>query len=156
VLGQLVPLVEHIARGVTVVALAGGTGTLVVGGAIRWVSFLRGTVTGPLCDLVREPDPLRGAASDVVKDSFDRVSPDPGCTSRLGFLHLVRTDMGRVLGLVVSEDRPLIVFVDDLDRCSSSTVAQVIRDSLAAGREPAGRHGLRSPTGQVGGLRPSR
>jgi hypothetical protein len=57
---------------------------------------------------------------------FNNLSPDPSYTTQLGFLHLVQTDMRRVLDLVVSDDRPLIVFVDDLDRCSSRTVAQVI------------------------------
>ncbi|MFC7643536.1 P-loop NTPase fold protein [Streptosporangium lutulentum] len=34
--------------------------------------------------------------------------------------------MRQVLDLVATEERPLVVFVDDLDRCSPGTVAQVI------------------------------
>lgn len=51
---------------------------------------------------------------------------DPGYEGHLGFLHLVHEDLERVLNLVASRDRPLVVFVDDLDRCSYTTVAQVI------------------------------
>ncbi|WP_445150481.1 KAP family P-loop NTPase fold protein [Baekduia sp. Peel2402] len=51
---------------------------------------------------------------------------DPGYDGRLGFLHLVHEDLKRILDLVATPERPLVVFVDDLDRCSYSTVAQVI------------------------------
>jgi hypothetical protein len=48
------------------------------------------------------------------------------CEGRLGFLYLVQTDMHRVLDLVATDERPVVVFVDDLDRCSPGAVAQVI------------------------------
>lgn len=51
---------------------------------------------------------------------------DPGYEGRLGFLHFVHEDLERVLRLVASPERPLVVFVDDLDRCSYTTVANVI------------------------------
>jgi Cdc6-like AAA superfamily ATPase len=51
---------------------------------------------------------------------------DPSYESRLGYLDLVHSDVRNVLRLVASEDRPLTVFVDDLDRCSPGTVSTVI------------------------------
>ena len=38
----------------------------------------------------------------------------------------MQADLRDVLDLVASPDRPIVVFVDDLDRCSPSTVVQVI------------------------------
>jgi hypothetical protein len=72
---------------------------------------------------------LRGIGDDLGvggPETVDPVVPEPGYAQRLGFLHLVQTDMRRVLDLVATERRPLVVFVDDLDRCSPGTVAQVI------------------------------
>lgn len=63
---------------------------------------------------------------EEVARSDPGLVTDPGYEGKLGFLHLVQTDMARVLDLVASETRPLVVFVDDLDRCSYSTVAQTI------------------------------
>lgn len=51
---------------------------------------------------------------------------DPGYHGQLGFMHLVHEDLKRVLALVASPKRPLVVFVDDLDRCAYTTVAQVV------------------------------
>ena len=65
-----------------------------------------------------KPPPLPAMPADTVAD--------PGYGGRLGFLHLVQTDIRHVLDLVATPERPLVVFVDDLDRCSPGTVAQVI------------------------------
>jgi hypothetical protein len=81
------------------------------GGAVRWMRFRAEDAAGPFAKLVSDPD---------------RLMPDPGYGDRLGFLHLVHDDIRKVLRLVATEDSPLVVFVDDLDRCSPGTVAQVI------------------------------
>jgi hypothetical protein len=78
---------------------------------------------------VRQPDPIQGARSvlaDEAKGAFDQLVTDPRYEDRLGFLYLVHTDMKRVLDIIATPDRPLVVFVDDLDRCSPAVVAQVI------------------------------
>lgn len=68
--------------------------------------------------------------ADFKNESAGTANPalvrDPGYAGRLGFLHLVHEDLERVLSLVASDDRPLVVFIDDLDRCSYTTVSQVI------------------------------
>jgi hypothetical protein len=51
----------------------------------------------------------------------------PDYKSQLGFLHAVQEDMRSVLDLICTDRRPLIVFIDDLDRCSPGVVAEVIQ-----------------------------
>jgi hypothetical protein len=81
-----------------------------------------------LSSLVRAPDPssmsddLRGSLEGVL----DEALPDPAYRSKTGFLHFVQTDIRHVLDLVATRERPLVIFVDDLDRCSPGVVAQTI------------------------------
>lgn len=80
-------------------------GSAAIGAIIRSLGFLR---------------------EDVAAISPGLVS-DPGYEGKLGFLHLVDADMKRILALAnATPEHPLVVFVDDLDRCSYGTVAQVI------------------------------
>ena len=67
--------------------------------------FLRESLTPAFSDLIREPE----------------------YTTEAGFLHLFHRDMKLILEAAgVSEDKPLVIFVDDLDRCSFGTVAEVV------------------------------
>lgn len=96
----------------------GGTLVTLVGGIGRSVRSARDSAAaGPFLGLLKQPP---------VLPKLDTVAPDPGYGGRLGFLHLVQSDMRHVLDLVATDERPLVVFVDDLDRCSPGTVAQVI------------------------------
>lgn len=84
-------------------------------GVMRVASFLAESADGAFGLLVRQPDPL------------GRLMPqDQGYHDQTGLLHLVHGDMRQVLDLVATERTPLVVFVDDLDRCSPGTVSQVI------------------------------
>ncbi|MEV6860696.1 P-loop NTPase fold protein [Streptosporangium subroseum] len=102
---------------------AAGSVAVVGAGAVRLARFFGESADNAFRGLVRQPDLLApGAADGFVTE----VAINPGYRSRTGFLHLVQTDMRQVLDLVATEERPLVVFVDDLDRCSPGTVAQVI------------------------------
>ena len=69
----------------------------------------------------------QGIASDILGPSPQgELVRSPDYEAASGPLFLVRADLGRVLDLVVTSDRPLVVFIDDLDRCSPGTVVQVI------------------------------
>jgi hypothetical protein len=95
----------------------------------RGLRFFREDAIGQFRPLVGEPNlagGTKGLLEEQAKGSLDTVLRDPAYQGRLGFLYLVHTDMRRVLDLVATDRRPLVVFVDDLDRCSPSTVAQVI------------------------------
>ncbi|MFC4052493.1 P-loop NTPase fold protein [Actinomadura syzygii] len=127
--GQLFEPLRGVLRGLSAGVLGTGTIVLLVGGAGKTLSFLGKAASGPLSALVRKPDILGGSQrilADQAKTGFDKIVPDPGYAGRLGFLHLVHSDMKRVLDLIATPERPLVVFVDDLDRCSPSAVTQVI------------------------------
>ena len=67
------------------------------------------------------------AGWEEVSNATPELVQAPNYESRLGFLHLVDTDMRRILDVAgATPERPFVVFVDDLDRCSYTTVAQVI------------------------------
>lgn len=120
---------EAVARWFSATTVTGGTLVLIGGGLMRVRSYLRDPASGSLGSLVSAPDPLGNAVTPLANHAGTTLSQsmtDPGYTARIGFLHLVQTDMRRVLDLVADENRPLVVFIDDLDRCSSGTVAQVI------------------------------
>lgn len=107
--GALIPGLSGAAAAVA----SGGCLASVGAGVVRLSRFLAESADGSFGVLVRQPDP--------------RFSPpDQGYRDQAGLLHLVQGDMRRVLDLVANERRPLVVFVDDLDRCSPGTVAQVI------------------------------
>jgi KAP family P-loop domain/Trypsin-like peptidase domain/NB-ARC domain len=131
-LGWVLPTIQAVLSALAAAILGGTTvGALGAGFAQAW-ALLRRSATGSLGSLVRQPELLRTAGaqerlmSEQVKSGFDAALPDPAYSSRLGFLHLVQTDIRRVLDLVATPDRPLVVFVDDLDRCQSGAVAQVM------------------------------
>ncbi|MFF5243057.1 P-loop NTPase fold protein [Streptosporangium sp. NPDC000095] len=110
--------------GNTAAAVGSAGSAVVVGaGALRLARFFGESADNAFRGLVTQPDLLGpGAAEGLVNEA----TAGPGYRSRTGFLHLVQTDMRQVLDLVATGERPLVVFVDDLDRCSSATVAQVI------------------------------
>jgi hypothetical protein len=49
----------------------------------------------------------------------------PDYNAELGFIHSVAADLNRVLDSV-PEEGPIVIFIDDLDRCSPAKVAQVV------------------------------
>ncbi|WP_066936037.1 KAP family P-loop NTPase fold protein [Microtetraspora fusca] len=117
----LVPALGPALRAAAAALGACGSVGVLAGGAVRLARFLTESADTAFGRLIRPPDllgPAPGLAGDLVVD--------PGYGAKTGFLHLVQTDMRRVLRLVATEERPLVVFVDDLDRCGSGTVAQVI------------------------------
>src|SRR4051812_1736144 len=69
----------------------------------------------------------RGTLSAALgPNAYEELVRAPDYEKRSGALYLVREDLQRVFDLVASRERPLIVFVDDLDRCNPGTVVKVI------------------------------
>ena len=129
---QLVPGWRHLAESIIGSACSTGTLLFVVAAGWRSLKFFGSRVTGPLSDIVHKPDLLGrgngtlGVVNQELKGAADKILPDPGYPTRAGFLHLVQADITKVFNLVATQERPLVIFVDDLDRCSPGTVAQVI------------------------------
>jgi hypothetical protein len=80
------------------------------------VATLAGTVYRTTRSFLGEPASVTSA--ELVRE--------PDYAGGLGYLHLVHSDLERVLALVATEERPVVVFVDDLDRCSWEVVTKVV------------------------------
>jgi KAP family P-loop domain len=85
------------------------------------------SVIGAIASVVVAGVALVRSASDEVTKANPQLVQEPDYESRLGFLHLVDSDMHRILEVAgATQDEPFVIFIDDLDRCSYTTVAQVI------------------------------
>ena len=62
----------------------------------------------------------------AVDGKFNSYLSRPDYESKQGYFHIVEQDVKRVFDLLVDEERPAVVFIDDLDRCSPGRVADVI------------------------------
>jgi KAP-like P-loop domain-containing protein len=82
------------------------------------VSFLAGVGQWLWAKMRVHKKPLEGKFAQYVRQ--------PTYEGKLGFFHEVEQDVRRVFKLLVSEKEPVVIFIDDLDRCSPGTVAQVI------------------------------
>ena len=107
------------------VALAGPV-VMVAGGTLAGWRALGSHVGASLTPLVKPATDARQFASGQLAGSYSEVVISPDYRAQAGYLYLVHTDIRRVLDLVATPDRPLVIFVDDLDRCSPGTVVQVI------------------------------
>lgn len=70
-------------------------------------------------------------ASHDVKDEPADISlreyvSAPDYTAELGFVHYAETDFRKLLACIPDRYKPLVIFIDDLDRCSPLRVAQVM------------------------------
>jgi KAP family P-loop domain len=101
---------------------AGGVVTA-AGIILRAVGLYRERAHDVLGGLVRWHDPMQpdiGSAAPLLPVA------EPAYLARAGLFHFVRDDIRAVLDLVATPERPLVVFIDDLDRCSPGLVAQVV------------------------------
>jgi hypothetical protein len=119
-------LAVHLSRWFTV-SLAGGAPVLLaMATAVQSAKVLKSRVSGSLAQLVQPMGAVRQFTGKAVHGAYDELVSSADYLAKAGFFYFVRADVQRVLDLVATEHRPLVVFVDDLDRCSPGTVVQVI------------------------------
>jgi hypothetical protein len=128
-LGGLLAVIAGL--GLLAVDAAVGAGLIVAGPggvAVLAVTQLRRVLSAP----------PSGALAELVAPATEQMIHSPDYGSRTGVFYLLQADLQRVLDLVATPQRPLIVFVDDLDRCSPGTVVQVIEaiNLFLAGQYP--------------------
>lgn len=72
---------------------------------------------------------LRGfwkATHEEADEKYNQYFQQPQYTEKLGMYHDVNEDLQRVFELLVDQKQPVVIFIDDLDRCSPKRVAEVI------------------------------
>lgn len=89
-------------------------------------SVLSARVSGSMSQLIQPATAGKNVTSEIIGGMYKEVIESPDYTARSGFFYLVRSDVQRVLDLVATDEQPVVIFVDDLDRCSPGTVVQVI------------------------------
>lgn len=57
---------------------------------------------------------------------FSKFLSRPKYRSKTGYLHEVEDDLKNALKLAVNKDKPAVIFIDDLDRCSPNVIADVV------------------------------
>ena len=61
-----------------------------------------------------------------AKGELLKLVREPDYEGKMGFLYLVESDVREVLDLVATETTPLVIFIDDLDRCVPHKVAEIV------------------------------
>jgi hypothetical protein len=101
-----------------------GLSVLFVAGRVAW-SAMRGSVLSVLHPRMFQ-GPLGGLGTGPGGSAPPaEASTDPLHESRAGYLYLLQHDIGRIVEVATAE-RPITVFVDDLDRCSSELIGQTM------------------------------
>jgi hypothetical protein len=102
-------------------AVAGGVAALALS-ATALAGFSLGGLTGLAAGAVAFTRRSGAHSRRLFKDLLEPPDYSPSAASYAA----VADDVRRVLSIVASPAEPLVIFVDDLDRCSPRTVAEVI------------------------------
>ena len=86
-------------------------------------SFSLGTVITSLLKYLGAKQKVEAEPASVSLSEYLDI---PDYRKELGFIHYVEADVQRVLACIPNEHRPIVIFIDDLDRCSPAKVAQVV------------------------------
>jgi len=94
-----------------------------VGGA---VGIIGSVVTGIWRNFIKYSDEKSKQTKKVQEESKNPYLHIPDYTAKLGIEHRVEEDLKRVVKALPPEHKPLVIFIDDLDRCPPNEVAGLI------------------------------
>lgn len=63
---------------------------------------------------------------EKISGSLCELITEPIYEGKLGFLHLVEQDIREVLDIVATQEKPLVIFIDDIDRCAPNRIAEIV------------------------------
>ena len=69
---------------------------------------------------------LSAKLSEKARGDLLSLVREPDYEGKMGFLYLVESDIREILKLVSKPTAPLVIFIDDLDRCIPYKVAEVV------------------------------
>jgi hypothetical protein len=112
-----------IAATISFLTWIGGSPWGMTGGIVGGIfSALLGSVQA-----IKQRMDIHNGPAEVVVGKYVDI---PDYSNKLGFVHLVEADINKILDTIPREPkgyyRPIIIFVDDLDRCSPEKVTTVI------------------------------
>ncbi|MGD1044709.1 MAG: P-loop NTPase fold protein [Bacteroidota bacterium] len=64
--------------------------------------------------------------SKTVEGKFEKYITQPDYEAKMGYFYQVEEDLKKVFDLLVDTENPVIIFVDDLDRCVPGKVAEIV------------------------------
>lgn len=107
---------------------------LLVGNLTGWAKLRGAGVVGLFLsgvgDLIAATQQAKMARSKVEAEpaaaNFGDLVATPAYSANLGFVHEVVEDLKRVFEIIPENHLPMVIFIDDLDRCSPKKVAAVV------------------------------
>jgi hypothetical protein len=94
--------------------------------SVGWVGFVATVATGLIAASKRWRRTVSEVETQPARLSLGECVEAPDYGANLGFVHHVANDLRKVFQLIPKRYRPMVIFIDDLDRCSPSKVSDVI------------------------------
>ncbi len=100
-------------------------------GSERWQHFFWGALVVSLgLDTIGPALQYRAAKSKIANETaqscLGELVETPDYSASLGFIHHVVEDLKKVFACIPSDQLPMVIFIDDLDRCSPNRIADVV------------------------------
>ena len=128
-LGDVLPWLWAYLSGPLVSLLLFAIGTFTEWAKVRQAGVL-GLILSGLGDVIAAALQAKTARSraegEPAAATFGDLMTTPAYSANLGFVHEVSEDLKRVFDIIPDKYLPMVIFIDDLDRCSPKKVAAVV------------------------------
>jgi hypothetical protein len=111
--------------GVLASGMAGFSGWIVQSEFFPYAALVGGAISGG-AGLIKTFKEKEEIENEPVESSFGSFLKVPNYKEKLGFVHEVKKDLDMVFESIPSNYRNLIIFIDDLDRCSPNKIAEIM------------------------------